>query len=236
MVNPPLRLLPLLALAMASCGESKGDAPLAPTDPAVSAALADPIMVDPDLASQNRGNAALSGGGPADGSLPPEISTPEAIAAAKADALQQVGGRMQTAPTAVSSSAASAVALSAADTAAKAPGVLPGCPDKVEYSAAWAARMPAAFPVYPRGHVNEAAGTDRDGCHLRVVNFVTPVTPADVMNFYNTRARAAGFAARHKRERSDDVLAGSKGGTAYVVYVRMMPSGLTEVDLVTSGG
>lgn len=236
MPNPSLRLIPLLALAAAGCGDGRNDARRAPTDPAVSAALADPIMVDPDLASQNRGNAALSGGGPADGSLPPEISTPEAIAAAKADAARLVGGPMQAAPAAARTGASPKPALTAADMAENVPGVGASCPDKVDYTMAWAARMPAPFPVYPRGHVNEAAGTDKNGCHLRVVNFVTPVTPADVMNFYYTRARRAGFSAEHKRDGSDDVLVGSKGGTAYVVYARLLPNGLTEVDLVTSGG
>ncbi|HVR91332.1 MAG TPA: hypothetical protein VHG29_09605 [Novosphingobium sp.] len=232
-----LALLIISALALSACGGAKDPAPKRPdVDPAVSGALADQIMVDPDLASQNRGNAALSGGGPADGSLPPEQATPEAIAAAKADALRLVGGQLRVAPSASGSAAARGADLTAADVASNLPGIGAACPDKVEYSAAWAAKMPAAFPVYPRGHVNETAGTDKDGCRLRVVNFVTPVTPADVMNFYYTRARASGFAAGHSREGSDDVLGGTKGGAAYVVYARPLPGGLTEVDLVVNGG
>lgn len=232
------RLALLILPALAACGGANEPAAKSPeADPALTGALADQIMVDPDLASQNRGNAALSGGGPADGSLPPELRTPEAIAAAKADAERMVGGPMQVVPAAGSSTTGKAEApLSAADMAGNVPGVGAGCPDKVEYSMAWAARMPAALPVYPRGHVNEAAGTDKDGCHLRVVNFVTPVTPTDVMNFYYTRARGAGFAAERKREGGDDVLGGSKGGAAYVVYARVMQNGLTEVDLVANGG
>ena len=35
---------------------------------------------------------------------------------------------------------------------------------------------------------------------------------------------------------SYDVLAGAKGRASYIVYVRRLPSGNTEVDLVTSGG
>ena len=239
MPNHAIRLLiPALILAVTACGGAKDPATKrAETDPAVTGALADQIMVDPDLASQNRGNAALGSGGPADGSLPPELRTPEAIAAAKADAARLVGGPMQVAPSAGSSSAGKAEApLTAADMAGNVPGIGAGCPDKVDYSMAWAAKMPAAFPVYPRGHVNEAAGTDKDGCRLRVVNFVTPVAPGDVMNFYYTRARGAGFAAERKREGGDDVLGGSKGGAAYVVYTRLMPNGLTEVDLVANGG
>lgn len=226
------------ALALAACGGAKDPATKSTeADPAISGALADQIMVDPDLAKQNRGNAALSGGGPADGSLPLEQASPEAIAAAKADALRLVGGRMQLAPSANGSGSQQGAELAtAADVASNVPGIGAACPDKVEYSAAWAAKMPAAFPVYPRGHINEAAGTDQDGCALRVVSFVTPVAPMDVMNFYYTRARSAGFAAERRREGGDDVLGGTKSGAAYLVYARQMPNGLTEVDLVANGG
>ena len=47
-------------LALAGCGES--DPPVAEraVDPAVLAAINDPILVDPDLSRQNEGNAALT--------------------------------------------------------------------------------------------------------------------------------------------------------------------------------
>ena len=57
---------------------------------------------------------------------------------------------------------------------------------------AWAAKLPAAFPVYPRGNTQEAAGTDEGQCALRVVSFLTPVALEEVLAFYYTRARAAG--------------------------------------------
>lgn len=233
-----IALFALMALVMtlAACGQDaetvvKKDA----VDPAIGAALADQIMVDPDLAGQNRGNAALTGGGPADGSLPPEISTPEAIAAAKADAVKLVGGTLRAAPAPGGSAHVSpaAVSLTAAETAQ----VLgKTCADKVDYTVAWAARMPAAFPAYPRGHVREAAGTDKDGCSLRVVNFVTPVAVQDVLDFYFTRAASAGLPADRRREGGDEVLKGNKGQAAYIVYVRQRVGGMTEVDLVVSGG
>jgi hypothetical protein len=100
----------------------------------------------------------------------------------------------------------------------------------------WAAQLPAAFPVYPRGAVQEAAGTDASGCSLRVINFVTPVPLGEVMYFYYSRARTAGFSTRRVLQAGDDVLGGTKGAASYVVYARRLPSGNTEVDLVTSGG
>ena len=58
----------------------------------------------------------------------------------------------------------------------------------------------------------------------------------EVIDFYFTRARAAGFSARRVLQEGDDVLSGSKGRASYAVYARRLPSGNTEVDLVTSGG
>jgi hypothetical protein len=104
--------------------------------------------------------------------------------------------------------------------------------DKAE----WAALLPQPFPVYPRGAVQEAAGTDAAGCALRVVSFVTPVPLGEVMDFYFTRARTAGFSAQRLLNEGDDVLAGVNGTASCVAFARRLPSGNTEVDLVTSGG
>lgn len=236
-IRPALFLVSMpLALALAACGDkAKDDAAADGTDPALTGALSDQIMVDPDLAAQNGGNAAIGGGGPASGEIPAEKRTPEAIAQAKAEAAKLAGGAMQTAPAAVTANAAvdPTTPTSLAD-------VLPGngadCASKVDHTLAWAAKMPAAFPVYPRAHAQEAAGTDKDGCRLRVVNFITPVGVDDVVNFYYTRARAGGYDAEHRQEGGDRVLGGSKGAAAYVIYTRKLPDGLTEVDLLTNGG
>jgi hypothetical protein len=70
---------------------------------------------------------------------------------------------------------------------------------------------------------------------LRAVSFVTPVPLAEVMDFYFTRALSAGFSARRVLQGGDDVLAGSRDKVSFVVYARRLPSGTTEVDLVTRG-
>jgi hypothetical protein len=226
-------VVPALALTLAACSGDHAGEQAAEGDPALTGALSDQIMVDPDLAGQNKGGAALAGGGPATVEIPANLRSPEAIAAARADAAKLVGGTLQKAPAISGSLDAQPASVSLADLAGSAG---PDCSGKAEYSAAWAARMPAAFPVYPRGHVAEAAGTDKDGCRLRVVNFVTPVGTDDVMDFYFTRASAAGFDAERKSEGGDQVLGGSKDASAYIVYVRRTADGLTEVDLVTNGG
>ena len=228
------------ALTLAGCGWfGGGDKEAArEEDPATTEALGDQIMYDPDLAGQNRADSAASVPS-GDGSVPTVEGGAEAVAAARSDALRLVGGagRMQKAPDAreVAGALPADAALTAAARAAQAPGGRGDCAAKVAYTMAWAAKLPAAFPVYPRGAVQEAAGTDTSGCSLRVINFVTPVPLGEVMDFYYSRARTAGFSTQRVLQDGDDVLGGVKGAASYVVYARHLPSGNTEVDLVTSG-
>lgn len=236
-----LKCIPLFlfALTLAACsGERQADQAASDADPALTGALGDQIMVDPDLASQNRGNAALGGGGPANGELPVQNRTPEAIAAAKAEAAKLAGGAVQSAPSPSAGAAASnsAGSITAAAMAKQLPGAPANCSDKVDYTAAWAAKLPSAMAIYPRGAVQEAAGTDKDGCRLRVVNFITPVEIKDVIDFYYTRSRKAGYSADYRLDGADHVLGGTKNAAAYVIYVRKLAGGLTEVDLVANGG
>lgn len=241
MPNRITRLMQLLALALvlAACGgtEQLEQGPQ-DEDPALTGALVDQIMIDPDLAGQNRGNAALGGGGPANGELPVQSRTPEAIAAAKADAARLLGGTVPSAPAPQRSTSASSAdgALTAAALGGTLPGSGSNCPGNAEYTASWAARLPPALPIYPRGHLQEAAGTDKGGCHLRVVNFLTPVAVKDVIDFYYGSSRGAGYVAQYRLEGADHVLGGTKGAAAYVIHVRKHADGLTEVDLITSGG
>lgn len=227
-------LFSAFALVLASCSDVKDKSdPADERDPAVSAVLGDPVLTDPDLTAQNN-TGALTGGGPAVGEVPAEKSTPEAISAAKEEALKLAGGSLQIAPVPASGPDRSSP-QSVRQLAAALPGQGGACAGKVDYTAVWAAKLPEAMQVYPRGHVQEAAGTDADGCQLRVVNFRIPVPVDDVVNFYYTRVRAAGYAAAHRLEAEDHVLSGSKGAAAYAIYVRKLANGMTEVDLVTNG-
>lgn len=228
------------ALLLAACGQSS-EPPAAPAegDPALTGALGDEIMVDPDLAGDNQGNSALAAG-QRSGALPPQELTPEAIAAARTAAAKLLGGSgaLKKAPAAreIEGGLPKDATLSAAALAAASPGGSGSCADKAEYTMTWANRLPAAFPVYPRGAVQEAAGTDDAACALRVVNFQTGVSLDNVIDFYFSSARKAGYSAQRVRDGGDDVLGGLKGTASYVVYARKLPSGATEVDLVTNGG
>lgn len=236
-MNKPARFVVLgLAgtLMLAGCGSDKKKPEGFETDPALSGALGDQIMVDPDMTGEN-GAALGTGGGQI--TLPPEERSPEAIRAAKADATHVAGGTLSPMPQPAKGGAAvlTEAAATAAQVAQAAKAAHTDCASKVAYSNTWAARLPAEIPVYPRGAVQEGAGTDSQGCALRVINYATPVSPEDVMSFYYTMANKAGYGAEYRLDGSDHVLGGRKGGKAYVVYARKLGSGVTEVDLVTSG-
>lgn len=232
----PLTLL--VTLLLAGCGGAPETVNVGDDDPALSAALAGQIMIDPDLVGQNRANSAAAMP-PRNGALPTVDRSPEMIAAARAGATSLVGGpgRVRKAPEPREAHRAlpPGSALTAAARAAASPSGAGDCAERARYTMQWAARLPEAFPVYPRGAVQEAAGTDEGGCSLRVVNFVTPVPLDEVMNFYFTRATGGGFSTDHVLQDGEHVLSGIKGDASYVVYARRLPSGNTEIDLLTAG-
>ena len=153
-------LVPLALLA--ACGSEK-QAPKPEDDPAMSAALHDRIMVDPDLVGQNRANAAavLPDG---TGAIPVEDSSPEAIAAARSDALSSLADRGDEKGAGCAGSVRLAATRRHADRGGARrrhrPAVAENCARRRPTPPSWAAKMPEAFPVYPRGAVQEAAGTD----------------------------------------------------------------------------
>ncbi len=221
---------------LAACGdktedEANGNA----MDPASEQALNDELATDPDMAGRNEANAALSSSGNA--AVPDIDKSPRAIEAARSRAAELVGGSGEfarvPAPKAIGANGPDSEAMIAAARAAVAPGGV-NCAQSVQYSSAWAAKLPPAFPVYPRANTQEAAGTDEGDCALRIVSFVTPVALDDVLAFYATRAKGAGYGIDHATKSGDDILSGTKGRSAYVVYGRRLPAGVTQIDLVTT--
>lgn len=227
------------ALLLAGCGgNARNDAPAPPPeDAAILDALADPLMTDPELASQNQADAAIAVSGPVGAALPPIDRGPEAIDAARDAAAALAGKALPPVPEPTAASLADLrEALTAAQMAlaAKVPGS--GCARRAEYSARWAALLPDALQVYPRGAVEEAAGIDAPGCRLRVVHFRTPVPLAEVLGFYHARLRAGGYTAAHEAEGAEHALRGRKGAADYVIYLRKGAEGLTAADIVIGGG
>ena len=109
------------------------------------------------------------------------------------------------------------------------------CAEGMGFTFGWAAQLPPALAIYPRGHAIVAAGNDTHGCKVRAVRFVSPVSVSDAVDFYYASARASKLSPERRREGDDEVVAGTQASGAYAVYVRQRADGLTEVDLITSG-
>ena len=230
-------LLPaLMMLAACSSGKPAADQN-AERDGAAAAALNDPIMVDPDLSAQNRGNSALSGGGPPQGDLPDFNRTPEEADAARSAAQAQLGAALQPAPAAGSTAPKSrlAGALTMPAVAAASGIASKACAEGMGFTFGWAAQLPAGLQIYPRGHAIVAAGNDTNGCKVRAVRFVTPVSVNDAVDFYFANAKAAKLAPERRHEDNDEVIAGKSGAGSTAAYIRQRADGLTEVDLISSG-
>lgn len=231
-----VRAAPLLALALALVGCSPDEEPAAKEhhDPMVEQALNDPLMTDPDLSSRNEGAAALTV--KIDGALPVLFAGPEAIAAARAEAAALLEGK--DAMSAVPKPGSRIVPLGANHSPADHLALLANkttCKATLRDSTIWAARLPAALPVYPRGATLAATGGEGKGCRVASVVFATPIPADEVIAFYWHRARAAGLAPRVLAAGDSTVVQGQHKGLAFDLRAREA-DGQTLVELATVSG
>lgn len=204
-------------------------APSDARDPALTVALADQILVDP----------ALTQGSNADAIRPPNRpdlgATPPVDIARFPDRTDPAASRRAPAPGGDCPECRAAKAALTLEALAGGQSESASCAADVGYSATWSTRLPADLPLYPDARVVEAAGNDRNGCALRVVNFATTAAVGKVIDWYYTRAVAAGYTAGHKTDGAQHVLAGVRGGAAYTLYVSPRNGGGADVDLVVAG-
>jgi hypothetical protein len=213
----------------------------ASNDPAVRGALEDQIMVDPALTGQSNRTAATAGDRPVDGGVPASRGG-GAPAEAVAEARASVGGRLMALPRPVRlerectdcAANQSARPATIGELARQQAGGR--CDGRLTYGLDWARRLPATFPVYPRAALTEAAGVAGASCNVRVVNFQSRASLENVLAWYYTRARRGGFSAEHAIDGDDHFVGGTRGNEAYVVIARSLPGGITDVDLVATGG
>ncbi|MFM5929653.1 MAG: hypothetical protein ACKOPQ_01960 [Novosphingobium sp.] len=233
MFAPRLAPIALGLMALSACSGGK-DESQKPVDPAVSAALAGPLLTEPDLAGLNGAARALSGSGVASAPIPANLFTPESADAARAEAKALLGGAIQPAPASTSTEKAASgetALMSLRAAFGKSP-----CESGLGWSAIWATRLPDPVIIYPRGHVAEAVGSDSAGCTLRAVTFRSGVALGDLVDFYWTRASRAGFTPLHRADGDAHAISAAKGGLSFTVFVKPGPDGQSEVHLVTKGG
>jgi hypothetical protein len=236
---PAVMLLPL-TLALAAC---EGPAPANDSaaadniaDPALTSALQDQIMVDPQLSAQANGDAIRPPSRPASGGVPADD------VAANGDGIG--GGPLlrAPAPTPVGKGcrncAAARDAVTLGNLAERQQGVQTAGCSQLRYSAAWAQKLPAAIPLYPQARVSEAAGSDAGACHIRVVSFSTAQPMQAIVDWYYTRAVRSGYSAEHQLDGDEHILGGArdKDGGAYVLFLNARKDGGTDVDLIANNG
>lgn len=232
-----------LALALAACEKKPaGDvakmdkelvANASDADPALTSALQDQIMVDPDLVQQSNDHSARPAGTTRQAPVPPGMTAGSAPPAAKT--AMRAPAPKPTAPTG-KVTLAELAEIQAKD--ARTNDQAKGCAHNVQYSAVWASRMPVAIPLYPDARVVEAAGNDTPGCRLRVVSFTSAAPMQRLLDWYYTVAIRAGFTSEHQAAGGEHILAGVRESDdgAYYIFFNERAGGGTEVDLITKNG
>jgi len=213
--RPLIGLAGLFALAACGGGTTNNLAALDNSlagndaDPALTSALADQIMVDPNLTQQAHPNQAR----------PPETPVQAQYPAGSGQSGNAAGSARQQ------------VAQAGSDHAPA------GCAQPFDNNLSWAQRLPAAFPAYPGGRITEAAGNNNGGCSMRVVSFTTADNWQRVIQFYQGVAQRGGYDAEQQVRGSDHVLGGTNARTdgAYYLIVTPKPSG-SEVALIVNNG
>jgi hypothetical protein len=206
-------------IAMAACSRGDGNNLAAidnelianGTDPALTSALEDQIMVDPNLVQQANPNTVR----------PPETPVQ---AQYPADAAPQRGGVRVARASAASGAGGPAPAPSSSS-----------CGAPFDHGPQWANRLPPEFPAYPGGRLIEAAGNNHGDCRMRVVVFTTSDPYGRVLEHYQGVAARAGFSAEHQTRGGDQVLGGTRGDAAYYLIVTPARAG-SEVALIVNNG
>lgn len=211
-----------LALMLSACGGGDDKAELdkldqklggkGNADPALTAALEDQIMVDPDLKGQANRHAVRPADQPYQAQVPPEEGS-------KTGAPGETLGTL------------------AARQAQIAKDKFNGCSLDVNYSMQWANRLPADLPLPEKARVSEAAGSDHDGCSLRAVSYAAVQKPGAVAGYYLALARKAGYRADNIAEGQGMMVSGWRPGDGAAFYAILKPTDAgTEIDLVSNRG
>lgn len=228
-----------LPLALAGCKSAEtnqmSDAEVSnAADPQLASALQDQIMVDPQLGRQANSDAIRPPAQPYSGGVPSDA------VATNGDKIDTAGLLKAPAPTPAGKGGAAAresITLGGLAATQK-NGRASGCAGGLQYSAAWAQRLPADLPLYPQARVTEAAGNQGGKCALRVVSFSAAQPMQAVLDWYYTKAIRSGYSSEHQVEGAQHILGGARARDdgAYILYLTTRPDGGTDVDLVANNG
>ncbi len=218
-----LALFGTALLALAACGGGSDKASLNEldakiggkneADPALTAALEDQILIDPDLRGQSNKDAIRPAPKPYQNPIP-------------------TGEGLRTDP--ASTKTLGDLAAAQSDVAKDA---FNGCGLSVDYAMSYAAQLPADMPLYPKARVIEAAGSNDNGCKLRAVTHSSSAAMDDVAAHYAAVGRRAGYSVGAKPEGKGQMVKGKRAADGGAFYVILTPvSGGTQADLVINNG
>jgi hypothetical protein len=237
------------ALTLGACEGAEDEAELASldnqitgneADPALTSALEDQIMVDPNLAQQSNRNAIRPPETPTQAQYPLPQQGAQDGSALKAGqppvAVASAGARNTYDSSGPATQAARAMPVSHARGGGDFGAT--GCGADLQYGPGWAGRLPAAFPLYPGARVTEAAGIDRADCRMRVVTFATDRPAQHMLDWYHTKAVRAGYTSEHQLRDADHILAGVNGrdGGAFYLVVTPLAGNRSSVALIANKG
>jgi hypothetical protein len=182
-------------------------------DPALTAALEDQILVDPDLRGQANKDAIRPEPKPYQNPVPK-------------------GEGLKTDP--ASTRTLGDLAAAQSDVAKDA---FNGCGLSVDYALTYAAKLPADMPLYPKSRVIEAAGSNDNGCKLRAVTHSSSAAIGDVAAHYAAVGRKAGYSVGAKPDGKGQLITGKRGTDGGAFYVILTPvADGTQADLVINNG
>jgi hypothetical protein len=229
----PLGLLALLAACGPGGDEAAQSAGLIATDPVIARALHDPLMTDPDLASRNEAAAAI---GFADSAALPVLGGSSAAADAAREAMRiellESGTLPDLPPASDAPGPAVLGPMSGAEELLAAVGAPGTCAEGLKEDFALAATLPPAAAIPPRAMVVQAGGSDVAGCGLRIIRYLTPAAPEEVLQYHHVRAGRAGLAPTRHAAPGDSIAGTGKGAERLAVSLRKAAGGLTGVTLV----
>lgn len=97
----------------------------------------------------------------------------------------------------------------------------------------WAGRLPAGIAPYPGARLAEAAGTDAEGCRLRMLVLHSPDAAGKIVEWYGREASRAGFSADAEHRGPNQLLSGThpRTGDGYYLIAASGPEA-SEIHLL----
>lgn len=205
----------LILAALTGCGSSpSATANSSNVDPAVTSALADPLMADPQIDRRANRDALRPADEPYQAMIPPGSPNP-----LRGDAPPTIVARARLA------------------VAGDRSGMFDGCSLDVRYSYGWADRMSRVLILPAEAQVAEAAGSDANNCQLRLIAYSASLAPDDVLATYRRIAKSGGYVPNEAVQGGATSLTATRkrDGAAFVVTVSAGDGG-SLVDLVSNRG